>query len=64
MVDEGMIEKDPSWGFTNQDGDTEYVSFYSDEVAHVTDVDVYIKDIPKLILALQAAYNFKFKEST
>ena len=64
MVDEGMIEKDPSWGFTNQDGDTEYVSFYSDEVVNMANTDVYTKDIPKLILALQAAYNFKFKEST
>lgn len=66
MVDEGMIDKDPSWGYTNQDGEKEYVSIYETHDSHVisiSDSDVYIKDVHKLVLALQAAYDF-IKENT
>lgn len=51
------------WGYTNEDGDLELVEFDGNLVVHLSSSDqtmsvVYTSDIPNLIKALQAAYNF------
>jgi hypothetical protein len=68
MVDE-VDQKFPDkmeFAFSNQDGDVEYV-YLEKGIAHIAsikvtgsdEVEVYFQDIPNLIKALQAAYNFK-----
>jgi hypothetical protein len=56
------------FAYTNRNGVIEYVEASKEEGAvDLLDFDkdkvseVYYEDIPKLILALQAAYDFKFK---
>ena len=52
------------FAYTNKDGDTESVVYDWDMVSICIDVDIplsaiYIEDIPSLIKALQAAYDYK-----
>jgi hypothetical protein len=58
------------FAYTNQTGLIEYAEASKQESTVILfDVDkervseIYYEDIPKLILALQAAYDFKFKDS-
>jgi hypothetical protein len=62
---------DEGYGYRNNDGSFEYVKFLDDDPSNETvlihptlsDVaKVYTVDIPKLILALQAAYDFAERE--
>ena len=74
MIFVDTVSKDlnsENFAYTNIDGDVEYVqadvrenSVDLCEFGHTGLSCVYFKDIPKLILALQAAYDFKFKENT
>lgn len=71
MVDNDNL--DGKFGYTNVEGDVEYVEVsenYPDAVViynwnHNGLNEVYVKDIPKLIKALQAAYDYtNNKENT
>jgi hypothetical protein len=68
MVDE-IDQKSPDkmeFAFRNLDGDVEFV-YVKKDMAHIAsikfagahEVEVYFQDIPMLIKALQAVYNFK-----
>jgi hypothetical protein len=65
MVDEeGRDDSVMQWGFTNEYGNVEFVSLNWETISVCDDEggkvsDFFIQDIPKLIKALQAAYNFK-----
>jgi hypothetical protein len=67
MVDkETVVEDTTEFAFKNQDGDIEFVLVdkWEPEIVSIklecSDVAcVYLKDVPLLIKALQAAYNFK-----
>jgi hypothetical protein len=67
MVDEEVDNKtEEKFGYTNQSGVVEYVLVIKDfeDIVSLRDefnselADIYIEDIPKMIKALQAAYNF------
>ncbi len=62
------VPEDQRFAYTNSQGNIEcvhvsqvlsaitFMNYERDEIS-----EIYCKDIPKLILALQAAYDFKFK---
>ena len=61
-VDEKGSERIEGFAYENQNGDIESVCFFRENIVYVNintydPVQVYIKDIPNLILALQAAYD-------
>ena len=65
MVDEKVGNKtEEKFGYTNQTGNTEYIEVRASESSvKIVEADgdcvyIYNEDIPKLIKALQAAYNF------
>jgi hypothetical protein len=65
MVDEDVMF-DGKFGYENSSGEVEYVEIYSDLVLFyafdgVGICGVNIKDIPKMIKALQAAYDYSKK---
>jgi hypothetical protein len=62
------VPEDQRFAYTNCQGDVECVlvskalsaiTFMDDDRDEIS--EIHCKDIPKLILALQAAYDFKFK---
>lgn len=66
----GVVRTEEKFAYTNKTGNVEYVKAVKDEGSvDLFDFDddrlnqIYYEDIPKLILALQAAYDFKFKEA-
>jgi len=67
--DGGEARTVEQFAYTNKTGTVEYVEASKEELAvDLLDFDrdkvsnIYYEDIPKLILALQAAYDFKMKE--
>lgn len=67
MVDEEVGKKtEEKFGYINQSGVVEYVSVIKEfeDIVSLRDefnselADIYVEDIPKMIKALQAAYNF------
>ena len=63
-VDITSSEKRKGFSYLNRDGDEEFVSLPNGPYNIVTiytdeNVDIYKEDIPKLIKALEAVYNYK-----
>lgn len=70
FVDKGNTNNHEVFAYHNKDGQVEFVEAnISDPTADIRYgedsnrlSEIYYEDIPKLILALQAAYDFKFKD--
>ena len=65
FVDQEENRFDGKFGYTNKDGEIEFVKVWLAKVGALADINVddklvsvYAEDIPNLIKALQAAYNF------
>ena len=63
MIDEGTTAHDLKWGFKNQNKELEYVEICGGVVQIYTadtekPADIYVQDIPSLIKALTAAYDY------
>jgi hypothetical protein len=67
FVDQESVDDIEGFAYYNNQGEVEKVQIDGSDVVRITDGEdmcvIYTADIPKLILALQAAYDYETKET-